>query len=356
MIGTAHVPRERVRLLVIDPAARAAAVRSFRALPEMLASGDLLVLNDAATLPASLPGSTERGETIEVRLAGPIEGMRATAVLFGAGDHRTRTEDRPAPPRVSPGARLRLGREPSIPLEAAVRSVSSLSPRLVELDFTGTATDAGWLWNRLYRLGRPVQYAHRAEPLRLWSVQTAFAGAPWAVEMPSAGRPLTWEIMLALARRGLAIASLTHAAGLSSTGDPTLDAALPLPERYTIPAATAFAITNARRRGGRVIAVGTTVMRALESAADPNGVRAGAGTATIVITPDHRPHIVDALVSGIHTPGESHFRLLGSLTDPATLARAVTLAECEALQAHEHGDATLILPGALVEARAPHAA
>ncbi len=356
MIGAAYVSRERVRLLVIDPAAGAVAARPFNALPELLAPGDLLVLNDSATLPASLPGVTERDESIEVRLSGPVDGMRATAVLFGAGDHRTRTEDRPAPPRVTAGERLRLGQEGATPLDAEVRSVSSLSPRLVELDFGVGGSERSALWNRLYRLGRPVQYAYRREPLPLWSVQTAFGGAPWAVEMPSAGRPLSWEILLALVRGGVAIASLTHAAGLSATGDPTLDAALPLPERYAIPAATALAVMNARRGGGRAIAVGTTVMRALESAAGPNGVRAGFGTATLTITPEHRAQVVDGLVSGVHTPGESHFRLLGSLVAAETLARAVQLAEREGFQAHEHGDATLVLPGALCDARAPRAA
>ncbi len=123
------------------------------------------------------------------------------------------------------------------------------------------------LWAALYREGRPVQYSYLAHDLPLWAVQTVYAARPWAFEMPSAGRPLSWEILLALRRKGVRWASLTHAAGLSSTGDPAIDAALPLAERYDIPAATVRAVADTRARGGRVIAVGTTVVRALEGAA-----------------------------------------------------------------------------------------
>src|SRR5207244_7687405 len=116
-----------------------------------------------------------------------------------------------------------------------------------------------------YAAGRPVQYAYRREPLDLWTVQTAYAARPWAAEMPSAGRALTWDVLLALRRAGVAIARLTHAAGLSSTGDDVLDRALPWPERYELPRATIEGIATTRVRGGRVIAVGTAGGRARES-------------------------------------------------------------------------------------------
>src|SRR5204863_7761232 len=103
----------------------------------------------------------------------------------------------------------------------------------------------------------------RTAQLPLYEVQTAYASRPWAVEMPSAGRPLTWDVLLRARARGVHIATLTHAAGLSSTGDVALDGALPWPERYEIPERTATAITAARAAGGRVIAIGTTVVRAL---------------------------------------------------------------------------------------------
>src|SRR6185503_15959730 len=106
--------------------------------------------------------------------------------------------------------------------------------------------------------GRPVQYSYLEGPLELWHVQTLYAGRPWAAEQPSAGRPLTASVLRALEESGVRLAALTHAAGISSTGDAALDALLPLPERYEIPAATVAAIARARAGGGRVIAIGTT--------------------------------------------------------------------------------------------------
>src|SRR6185295_14500591 len=167
-------------------------------------------------------------------------------VLLGAGDWRQRTEDRAAPPVLGAGARLRFGELGGRILESAPPS-----PRLVRVVFDARG-DA--LWAALYREGRPIQYSYEAGPLPLWAVQTAYAGRPWAFEMPSAGRPLTWEILLALRRRGVGLAAITHAAGLSATGDPAIDRALPLGERFEIPPATVQAVAGARR----VIAVGTT--------------------------------------------------------------------------------------------------
>ena len=353
--------RDDVRLLVIDPAAPdGAGLRETRtpALPELLAPGDLLVVNDAATLPASLRGTDEAGRPVEVRLIAAREGwhadagssspvhlspLRFAAVLFGDGDWHTRTEDRPPPPELAQGARLHFGA-----LRATVGRHASLSPRLVELRFDG---DADALWAALYKEGRPVQYAHLAHDLPLWAVQTVYATRPWAFEMPSAGRPLSWEILLALRRRGVRWASLTHAAGLSATGDPAIDAALPLPEAFEIPSATARAVAETRARGGRVVAVGTTVVRALEGAAQQrNGiVRAGRGETDLRITPTFRPRVVDGILSGAHAAHESHFQLLAAFAGADLLAAAAAHAERSGFLTHELGDAMLVLPGALAQ-------
>ena len=357
--ATAWVPREDVRLLVIDPAARATASLRVRDLPALLAPGDVVVVNDAATLPAVLRGRLLRRGNLGAEEIGDTGGERfvearviatapLTAVLFGPGDHRTRTEHRAPPPRVGPGDTLVLGEGA---LRLRVRAVSPISPRLVELEHPGD--DA--LYAALYERGAPIQYAHRDAPLPMWAVQTAYATRPWAAEMPSAGRALTWEILLALRRRGVEVAALTHAAGPSATGDAALDAALPLPERYEIPQRTADAINSARPRG-RVIAIGTTVVRALEAAAtrgDARGVvAAGVGVATLVLTPAYRPRVVDGLVSGIHAPDESHFRLLGAFADADTLADADARARAERYQRHELGDACLVLPRVIARASA----
>jgi len=335
--------RDDARLLVLEARSGRLHDRAVGDLAELLAPGDLLVLNDAATLPASLRGVTGTGDPVELRLAGPPTGDRWPAVLFGAGDWRTRTEDRAAPPAVAPGERLRFDE-----LGAEVVAVALLSPRLIEVRFD-RAGEA--LWSALYAIGRPVQYAYHDQDLALWTVQTAYAGRPWAVEMPSAGRPLGWRVLGALRRRGIELAWLTHAAGLSSTGDPVLDAALPLPEQYDIPERTVQAIARARSEGRRVLAVGTTVVRALEGAArQPGGLHAGAGTTALVITEHMRPRVVDGLITGIHAPGESHYRLLGAFAPAPSLAAASRHADRRGYRAHKLGDLALIVPSLSVDA------
>ena len=334
-----EVSRHAVRLVVVDRARDELRVEPFAALPRVLRSGDLVVVNDAATLPASLRGATRRGEPFELRLSAPVDGTRLFGVLFGAGDHRTRTEDRPAPPDQSVGDRVRLGA-----LEA---TIVALAGRRAELVVSG---DPDTMWQALYAAGRPVQYAHRSELLDLWTVQTAYAARPWSAEMPSAGRPLTWDVLLGLKRGGIELARLTHAAGLSSTGDDALDRALPWPEHYELPCATIDAIRRTRERGGRVVAIGTTVVRALESAAleaelegRPGELRAGSATATLRLDAAYAPRVVDGLLSGLHSPGESHFELLQAFAPRERLARALDVAGANGLSAHELGDACLIV-------------
>jgi S-adenosylmethionine:tRNA ribosyltransferase-isomerase len=341
--------RDDVRLLVVDPLAPAAdSLRETRtlALPDFLSAGDLLIVNDAATLPASLRGRDAAGNQLEVRLIGARGGDRFSAVLFGGGDWRQRTEDRPPPPALAVGARLWFGA-----LEAEIAARAPASPRLVQLRF---AVGGDALWAALYREGRPVQYSYLAHDLPLWAVQTVYAARPWAFEMPSAGRPLSWEILLGLRRKGVRWASLTHAAGLSSTGDPAIDAALPLAERFDIPAATVRAVADAHTRGGRVVAVGTTVVRALEGAAARAGgvLRAGSGETDLIITPAFRPRVVDGILSGAHAAHESHFSLLAAFAGPERLGAAAAYAERAGFLTHELGDSMLVLPGALASAAA----
>jgi S-adenosylmethionine:tRNA ribosyltransferase-isomerase len=189
-------------------------------LPMLLRRGDLVVANDAATLPASLGGiHLASGQPLEIRLAGrqslePDDVRVFRAVAFGAGDHRTRTEDRRPPPPPAPGDRLALG-----PLRATVVQLLG-HPRLIELHFDGEP-DA--IWAGIARHGRPIQYAHVAEPLALWDVSTAIAAQPAAFEPPSAGFLLDWRMLETLRERDVGFVTLTHAAGISSTGDAALD-------------------------------------------------------------------------------------------------------------------------------------
>jgi S-adenosylmethionine:tRNA ribosyltransferase-isomerase len=226
-------------------------------------------------------------------------------------------------------------------LDARVVGVAPVSPRLVEIVFDRCGAA---LYAALYTAGRPVQYAYQRAPLALWSVQTAYGARPVAFEMPSAGRPLTWQILLALEARGVAVARLTHAAGLSATGDPTLDAALPLPERYAIPPETVARVDAARAAGHRVVAVGTTVVRALEGTVAARGrLVAGAGTTDLRIGPGFVPRVVTDLLTGMHVPEESHYALLRAFVDAPLLARATHHADAAGYLSHEFGDLTLVL-------------
>lgn len=309
-------------------------------LVELLEAGDLVVANDAATLPASLAGiHLPTGRSVEVRLAGrrslePAAVGRFLAVLFGTGDFRTRTEDRPLPPVLAPGDRIQLG-----PLQATVERLEN-HPRLVHLQFNGSAAE---IWSGLARHGHPIQYAHIQQPLVLWDVWTPIAGPAAAFESPSAGFALSWSMLSAMALEGIEFATLTHAAGISSTGDPQLDARLPFDEPYRIPAYTAEAIARAKDRGTRVIAVGTTVVRALEDAAEADGrVKAGTGLATRKVGPATRLRIVDALLSGTHERGTSHYELLRALVPSGTLERMENQLDIHRYRTHEFGDSILV--------------
>ncbi|HVT34670.1 MAG TPA: S-adenosylmethionine:tRNA ribosyltransferase-isomerase, partial [Nevskiaceae bacterium] len=152
-----------------------------------------------------------------------------------------------------------------------------------------------------------------------------------------------WELLGALAARGVRFMTLTHAAGISSTGDELLDRRWPLPEAYRIPAATARAVATTRTQGGRIVAMGTTVVRALEHAAAGDGqVRAGEGLATQRIGPHTRLRVVDAIVSGTHEAGTSHYELLQAFAALPVLARAARELDAHAYRTHEFGDSVLV--------------
>ena len=334
------------RLLVIE-AQGAVSHRAATDLPALLREHDLLVANDAATLPASLSGVHERtGAPVEIRLAGrrSLAGgdTAFTAVVFGAGDYRTATERRLPPPRLQAGDNLVLG-----PLRARITRTHDHA-RLVDLRFEHAAAE---IWEGLARHGRPIQYAYVREPLAIWDTWTSIASQPAAFEPPSAGFILNWSMLRQLRSRGVRFATVTHAAGISSTGDPELDRQLPFDEPYVVPRETARLIGETRQSGGRVIAVGTTVVRALESAADDEGgVVPGPGTAAGRIGKSTRLRVVDALVSGMHERGTSHYELLGAFQEEEEVLDLMAC-EAEALdyQGHEFGDAVFIV-------RAPSAA
>jgi S-adenosylmethionine:tRNA ribosyltransferase-isomerase len=302
---------------------------------ELLRAGDVVVANDAATIPASLSGYHERtGLPIEVRLAGrdssPLNARGCyVAVVFGAGDFRIRTEDRPPPPSLKNGDLLRLGS-----LHATVLRVLQ-HPRLVEIRFDGSSQE---IWKGIAQHGKPIQYSHLETALAVWDTWTPIAGPPVAFEPPSAGFALSWRLLTAMAAKGVRFATLTHAAGLSSTGDADLDALLPFDEWYSIPQATEMAFKTAHERGSRVIAVGTTVVRALED----SGGRAGEGLARQRIGPGSQLRVVDAIFSGTHEPGTSHYDLLRAFCDPFTLHTMSEELDAAGYRTHEFGDSVFV--------------
>jgi S-adenosylmethionine:tRNA ribosyltransferase-isomerase len=329
--------RSPAKLLAVD--ASGAQRHSPRTrLSSLFSADDLIVANDAATLPASLVGRhCASGEPIEVRLAAwvsPHNPREFAAIAFGGGDHRTRTEDRSPPPPLAPGDRLALG-----PMTAVIEHLLD-HPRLFRLRFLG---DAATILAGLAQHGRPIQYAHVRQPLALWDVWTRIAADPIAFEAPSAGFALDWRMLAVWRQRGIRFTTLTHAAGISSTGDSALDARLPFDEPYHIPQETAAAIVHARSRGSRIIAIGTSVVRALESAAQADGsVPPGHGVAKRRIGARTSLRIVDALLTGVHQVGDSHFELLRAFASDTVLASVSEAFRARDYQPHEFGDSLLI--------------
>lgn len=310
-------------------------------LPLNLSAGDLLVVNDAATLPSSLQGTHVRtGSPVEIRL---MEGFcsecgiqRWRAVAFGVGDWRTPTERRASPPDFELGDRLEF----AAGLSAVVEKVhATISRRLISFHFE----DSGLrLWTKFYAAARPIQYSYLREELALWDQQTIFAGAPVALEPPSASFVLSWDLIFRLRAKGVKVVRLTHGTGISSTGDPAIDSRLPFPERYRIPRATQDAVLSARAEGRRVVAIGTGAVRALESW---GGRDLGEGWqwTDLILSETFRRKIVTGLLTGMHEPGASHISLLKAFTCAELLDRAYARALSEGFLWHEYGDVCLIL-------------
>lgn len=338
--ATTPVQRSRdARLLVVDSAGQITHLPRSN-FPNLLRSGDVVIANDAATLPASLFGTHRRtGARIEVRLAGrrslDPEAVRCfLAIVFGDGDYTTPTEYRPNPPELQVSDTLQLGS-----LYATVVGLLD-HPRLIVLRFGGSAEE---IWRGMAREGRPIQYAHVPTPLAIWDTWTPIAGPLAAYEPPSAGFILNWGTVDAMIHRGVQFGTVTHAAGISSTGDADLDARLPFDEPYRIPESTATLVREARRYGRRVIAIGTTVVRALEHVAAVDGsLRAGEGVATQRIGRGTILRVVDAIVSGTHEPGTSHYELLRAFVHDAVLAKVSEQLEEHRYRTHEFGDSIFI--------------
>jgi S-adenosylmethionine:tRNA ribosyltransferase-isomerase len=273
-------------------------------------------VNTSATLPASLPA-----EGLELRLSSQIGPDRWLVEL-----------------RTSAGERFRGGREGA--------RIALPEGRVAELLARHTG---GRLW--LARVpvdeaylrchGRPIRYGYVPKAWPLEAYQTVFAREPGSAEMPSAGRPFTAELVTELVVSGILVAPVTLHTGVSS---PEVGEA-PYPERYDVPASTARLVNAVHEWGGRVIAVGTTVVRALETVARPEGtVAGGRGWTGLVITPERGVRAVDGLLTGWHEPESSHLQMLEAIAGPELLRRSYCAAQAQGYLWHEFGDVHLILP------------
>ena len=193
----------------------------------------------------------------------------------------------------------------------------------------------------LRRYGQPIRYGYVPEPWPVDAYQTVFGREPGSAEMASAGRPFTSELVLELLARGILLAPVVLHTGVSSPerGEP------PYPERFRVPDATARLVAAVHGWGGRVIAVGTTVVRALETvAADDGSVTAGQGWTSLVVTPERGLRAIDGLLTGWHERDSSHLRLLEAAAGAELLDRSYRAALERRYLWHEFGDLHLILP------------
>jgi S-adenosylmethionine:tRNA ribosyltransferase-isomerase len=316
--------RDDVAMLVATRHERELVHARFHELPRFLSAGDLLVVNTSATLPAAL--DARLGEQ-------PLQLWLSTPAPDGTWLVELRTSERRPYPRPPIGARLDLPGGASVQLLARFAGSERLSVARFELGEP--------LGDYLRRHGRPIRYGHVPEPWPLDTYQTVFAREPGSAEMPSAARPFTAELVTELAARGVLVTPVTLHTGVSSSehGEP------PFPERFRVPAATARLVNAVRGWSGRVIAVGTSVVRALETVAAADGtVSEGQDWTSLVVTPERGLRAVDGLLTGWHESDSSHLELLEAAAGVELLERSYRAALENGYLWHEFGDLHLILP------------
>lgn len=318
--------RDEVRLMVADDTVVQHTL--FRRLAGFLAAGDLVVVNTSATLPAALDATRADGSAVRVHVSGPAPDAGVIVELRRPAHGRVRD--------AVAGERLTLADGTTLRLAAAYPDAREpQGSRLWRAELPGDLTA------RLQRSGRPIAYDYLRGQWPLTAYQTVFARDPGSAEMPSAGRPFSAAVVTDLVVAGVTLAPITLHTSVSSleSGED------PLPERYHVPAATARLVNLTRAHGHRVIAVGTTVTRALETVAQADGrVRAGSGWTELVLGPDRPARVVNGLITGWHEPDASHVQLLEAVAGRALVARAYAAAAAERYRWHEFGDSCLLLP------------
>ena len=311
--------RDEVRLLVSYRASDRIVHARFGDLPEFLRAGDLVVANDSATLPAALTARRAGGGTIALHLS-----MRLPGGLWVV---------EPRKAEVTPGDVLALPGGAVATLLAPY--ADSLRLWVARLDLPAPVLEY------LRRWGRPIAYPYVQGAFPVEMYQTVYAGEPGSAEMPSAGRAFSPAVLERLAGKGVGFATVTLHTGVSSLeGDEA-----PYEEPYAVPPETADAVRAVKVTAARVIAVGTTVVRALESAADEQGrVIASRGWTDLVVTPERGVRVVDGLLTGFHEPRSSHLAMLEAIAGRGHLEKAYRAALEAGYLWHEFGDLHLLLP------------
>jgi S-adenosylmethionine:tRNA ribosyltransferase-isomerase len=326
----AHEPppdRDAVKLLVAHRAGGRIEHHHFAELPDLLAPGDLLVINVSATLPAAVRATRSDGSAARIHFS-----TRAPRLGPSWRVAEVRSGDGSVPQHARTGEMIALLGGASIELVAPYAS----GARLMLSRFHGPGTVEAYL----EQFGDPIRYGYVKDRWPLSEYQNVYATCPGSAEMPSAGRPFTTELITRLVAHGVLIAPITLHTGVSSPErhEP------PFPEQYEVPEPTARLVNGVREAGGSVIAVGTTVVRALETAARPNGrVAPRSGWTNLVVDADRGLRAVDGLITGWHEPEASHLKMLEALAGADLLLRSYDEALQHRYKWHEFGDSHLVL-------------
>lgn len=362
LIAQAPVPeRDHSRLLVLDRNTGLLRHRIFRDLPEYLLPGDLLVINEAKVIPARLFGRSERRYLIEVLLLCEVEADHGLKHV-GTGCWEA---------LIKPSRQARVGNRLTLAdgaIAAEVIEKRSEGRHLLRLMYDGKLADLLWQFGRMPvppyikrqqsavsgqrsakdDVNSPHPQLHPLDPVLLdrERYQTVYAKHDGAIAAPTAGLHFTPELIETLTRRGIAVAPITLYVG-PGTFRPVRVEEVPAhrmePERYIIPEQTALAVKTARREGRRVIAVGTTTVRALEHAAVNGDVRAGAGVTNLFIYPGYRYKCIDTLITNFHLPRSTLFMLVSAFAGRQAILTAYHEAIARRYRFYSYGDAMLIV-------------
>lgn len=330
--------RDQVRLMVSHISTDRIEHTRFHDLPRFLQPGDLLVINTSATINAALPVLGTGSPRLEVHLSTHLPGDLWVVELRQIRGEKNLPYLRARPGRcleLPDGGQIRL----LLPYRPDQRRAEAGSqPVRLWLAMLHLPTD---LAAYLERWGQPIRYSYVRKPWPLEDYQTVYAAEPGSAEMPSAGRAFTPEVITRLVAMGVLIAPLVLHTGVASleAHEP------PYEEYYRVPEVTARMANGVRASGGRVIAVGTTVVRALETVTGEDGrVHPGEGWTNKIITEDSKLRAVDGLLTGLHEPRSTHLAMLSALAGSAQLCKTYAAALEHRYLWHEFGDLHLILP------------